>query len=62
MAWVHARLCNLQKKDALDLQLQVIKLSSCLPMVGGSLWVLRLLPPLKMVAMIKTPKIHKKKS
>jgi pyruvate/2-oxoacid:ferredoxin oxidoreductase alpha subunit len=25
---------------------------SCLPVVGGSLWVLRLLPPLKLVAMI----------
>ena len=30
-------------------QSQVIKLTSCLPMVGGSL---RLLPPLKLVAMI----------
>jgi hypothetical protein len=37
------------KKGALDSQPQVIKLSSCLPMVGGSL---RLLPPLKLVAMI----------
>jgi hypothetical protein len=27
-------------------------------MVGGSLWILRLLPPLKLVGMIKTPKIH----
>jgi hypothetical protein len=26
--------------------------TSCLPMVSGSLWVLRLLPPLKLVAMI----------
>ena len=40
------------KKDALDSQPQVIKLTSCLPMVGGSLRVLRLLPPLKLVAMI----------
>jgi hypothetical protein len=32
--------------------LQVIKFTSCLPMVGGSLWVLQLLPPLKLVAMI----------
>jgi hypothetical protein len=40
------------KKGALDSQLQVIKLTSCLPMVGGSLRVLRLLPPLKLVAMI----------
>jgi hypothetical protein len=36
------------KKGALDSQLQVIKLTTCLPMVGGSL---RLLPPLKLVAM-----------
>ena len=34
----------------LHLQSQVIKLTSCLPMVGGSL---RLLPPLKLVAMIQ---------
>jgi hypothetical protein len=31
---------------------QVIKFTSCLPMVGGSLRILRLLPPLKLVAMI----------
>jgi hypothetical protein len=37
---------------ALDSQPQVIKFTSCLPMVGGSLWVLRLLPLLKLVAMI----------
>ena len=37
------------KKGALDSQSKVIKLSSCLPMVGGSL---RLPPPLKLVAMI----------
>jgi len=30
----------------------VIKFTSYLPMVGGSLRVLRLLPPLKLVAMI----------
>jgi hypothetical protein len=30
------------KKGALDSQLQVIKLTSCLPMVGGSLRVLKL--------------------
>jgi hypothetical protein len=35
-------LCNLQK-GALDSQ--VIKLTSCLPMVGGCLQVFRLLPP-----------------
>ena len=40
------------KKGALDSQPQVIKLNSCLPMVGGSLRVLRLPPPLKLVAMI----------
>ena len=45
------RLCKLQK-GALDSQPQVIKFSSCLPMVGGSLRVLRLLPLLKLVAMI----------
>jgi len=43
-AWVRTRLCKLQ--------LQVMKFTSCLPMVGGSLRVLRLLPPLKLVAMI----------
>jgi hypothetical protein len=36
-----------------NIQSQVIKFTSCLPMVGGSLWVLRLLPPLKLVAIIK---------
>jgi hypothetical protein len=30
------------KKGALDSQPQVIKFTSCLPMVGGTLWVLRL--------------------
>ena len=39
------------KEGAIDLQPQVIKLTSCLPMVGGSLRVLRLLQPLKLVAM-----------
>jgi len=39
-------------KGALDSQSQVIKLTSCLPMVDGSLLVLRPLPPLKLVAMI----------
>jgi hypothetical protein len=37
------------KKGALDSQ--VIKFASCLPMVGGSLRALRLLPPLKLVTM-----------
>jgi hypothetical protein len=40
------------KKGALDSQPKVIKFTRCLPMVGGSLRVLRLLPPLKLVAMI----------
>ena len=40
------------KKGALDSQPQAIKYTSCLPMVGGSLRVLRLLPPIKLVAMI----------
>ena len=40
------------EKGALDSQPQVIKFTSYLPMVGGSLRVLRLLPPLKLVAMI----------
>ena len=38
------------KKGALDSQPQVIKFTNCLPMVGGSLRVLRLLPLLKLVA------------
>ena len=40
------------QKGALDSQPQVIKFTSCFPMVGGSLRVLRLPPPLKLVAMI----------
>jgi hypothetical protein len=40
------------KKGALDSQPQVIKFTSCLPMVGGSQRVLRLLPSLKLVVMI----------
>ena len=51
-SWVRACLCKLQKKGALDSHPQVIKFTSCLPMVGSSLRVLRLLPPLKLVAMI----------
>jgi hypothetical protein len=43
---------SFQKKDALDSQPQVIKLTSCLPMVDGAFRVLWLLPPLKLVAMI----------
>ena len=40
------------KKGALDSQPQVIKFTSCLPMVSGSFRVLRLIPPLKLVVMI----------
>jgi hypothetical protein len=40
------------KKGALDSQPQVITFTSCLPRVGGSLRVLWLSPPLKLVAMI----------
>jgi hypothetical protein len=51
MAKVRAGFVN-YKKGALDSQPQVIKFTSCMPMVGGSLRVLRLPPPLKLVAMI----------
>jgi len=50
-AWFRIRFVN-YKKGALDSQPQVINFTSCLPMVGGSLRVLRLPPPLKLVAMI----------
>jgi hypothetical protein len=40
------------KKGALDSQPHVIKFTSCLPMVGGFNRVLRIPPPLKLVAMI----------
>ena len=40
------------KNGALESQPQVIKFTSCLSMVGSSFQVLRLLPPLKLVAMI----------
>jgi len=46
-AWVRARLSKLQK-GALDSQSQVIKFTSRLPVIGGSLRVLRLLPPLRL--------------
>ena len=42
----------LTKKGAFNSQPQVIKFTSCLPMVGVSLRVLWLLPPLKLIAMI----------
>ena len=40
------------KKGAINSQSQVIKFTSCLPRVGGSIRVLRLPPPLKLVAII----------
>ena len=40
------------KKGVLDSQPHVIKFTSCFPMVGGSLRVFRLPPPLKLVATI----------
>ena len=40
------------KKGTLDSQPQVIMFTNCLPMVGGSLLVLRLPPPIKLIAMI----------
>ena len=43
---------TITKKGALDSQPQVIKFTSYLPMVGGSLRILRLLPSLKLAAMI----------
>ena len=49
---LNEKISKLTKKGALDSQPQVMKLTSCLPMVGGSLRLLRLLPPLKLVAMI----------
>jgi hypothetical protein len=39
-------------KGALDSQLHVIKITGCLTRVGGSLRVLRLPPPLKLVAIL----------
>jgi len=40
------------KKSSPDSQSQVIKFTSCLSVVSGSLRVPRLIPPLKLVAMI----------
>jgi hypothetical protein len=40
------------KKAALDSQPQMLRLTNCLPMVGGSLRVLQLLAHLRRVAMI----------
>jgi hypothetical protein len=59
MALVRARLCKLQKMGALESHSQVIKFTSCLPMVGGCLRVLRLLPPLKLVVTIYLIVSHK---
>jgi len=49
-AWVRTRLLWITKKGTLNSQ--VINFTSCLPMVGGSLRALLLLPPLKLVTMI----------
>ena len=46
-AWVCGRFVNYQPQP------HVMKFTSCLPMVGDSLLVLRLLPPLKLVGMIQ---------
>ena len=50
--WVRAQLCKLQKRVHSTRSDKVIKITSCLHMVGGSLQVLWLPPPLKLVAMI----------
>ena len=50
--WYQCPFSIVWKKDALNSHPQVIKFTSCLPRVGGSLRVLRLPPPLKVVAMI----------
>ena len=49
MAKAHIAFGKVSKKGAVDSQPQVIKFTSCLPVVGGSL---RLPSPLKLVAMI----------
>jgi hypothetical protein len=46
-------------KGALDSQPQVIKFTSCLPMVCGSFWVLRLPPPLAEI-LLKVALKHQK--
>jgi hypothetical protein len=50
------------KKGALDSPLKVIKFTSCLPMVGGSLRVLRLLPQLPNSLSHPGPSIHRSMS
>jgi hypothetical protein len=50
-AWVRARLCTLQNRCT-RLVAEVITFTNCSPMVGGSIRVLRLPPPLKLIAMI----------
>jgi hypothetical protein len=50
---MYTRLCKLQK-GCTRLAAASDKVTSCFPMVGGSIRVLRLLPPLKLVAMIIT--------
>ena len=52
-AWVRTRLCKLQKGCTRLTATSDKVYTSCLPMVGGSLRVLGLLPPLKLIAMIQ---------
>ena len=51
MTWVHSRLCKLQKRCT-RLAAASDKVYQLLAHGRGSLWVLRLLPRLKLVAMI----------
>jgi hypothetical protein len=65
MSWVHTSLPPMRrgfapgfvnyKKGELDSQPQVLKCTSCLPMVGASLRVLRILLPLKLVTKYTKP-------
>ena len=52
MPWVRAQHCKLQENVHSTCSRKVIKFTSCLPMIGGSLRVFQLLTPLKLVAMI----------
>ena len=52
-AWVRAQLCKLQKGYTRLAAASDKVYTSCLPRLGGSLRVLRLPPPLKLVAMIQ---------
>ena len=51
--WVRAPVCKLQKGcTRLAVASDKVYYTSCLPMVGGSLRVLQLLPPVKLVTII----------